>query len=440
MSGWHWLRALMARLRALLGREAILRDIDEELESHLDLATEANIARGMPPAAARLAAVKSFGRRVRVQDQAYDVRGGGWLETIWQDLRQGGRMLRRNPGFAAVALLTLTVGIGATTAIFSVVNAVLLRPLPYPEADRLVVLKTTQRTTGAIFDSAMPDYRAWRDQTTAFEGLGAYYYRDMNLVGAGAYPERLQGARVSANLFSVLGVAPALGRGLRPEDEQFGRHQVVLLSHGLWQQRFSADPSIVGRTINLGGERHVVVGVMPAGMAFFSNQPPVQLWTPSAFAPDDAMNSRSNHYVRLVGRLRPGVTLARAQAQVDLVASRLEQQYEENKGLGGAAVALGHRAGGGRAPDAAGAGGGSGVSADGGLRECGQPAASAGSRPRARAGGARQPGRRARADRAAVAPRELAAGAAGRRGRAAAGLGPHGGAGRSAPLVPAAPQ
>jgi putative ABC transport system permease protein len=335
MSGSHWLRAMVARLRALLGREAILRDIDEELESHLDLATDANIARGMPPAAARAAAVASFGGRGRVQDQAYDVRGGAWLETAWQDLRQGGRMLRRNPGFAAIALLTLTVGIGATTAIFSVVNAVLLRPLPYPEADRLVVLKTSQRTTGATYDSAMPDYRAWRDQTTAFEGLAGHYYQDMNLVGAGPYPERLEGARVSANLFSVLRVAPALGRGLRPEEEQFGRHQVVLLSHDLWQERFSGDPAIVGKTINLGGEAHVVVGVMPAGMAFFGNQPPVQLWTPAAFAPGDAMDSRGNHYVRLVGRLRPGVTLVQAQAQVDLVANRIEQQYEENKGLGG---------------------------------------------------------------------------------------------------------
>jgi putative ABC transport system permease protein len=328
------LRRLTARLRAALRREAVLGDIDAELQSHIELATEANIARGMAPDEARAAALASFGGRARMQDLAHDVRGGGWMEAAWHDVRQGARLLRRSPGFALVALLTLALGIGATTAIFSVVSAVLLRPLPYPQADRLVIVRSWQRSSGAVFNSAPPDYRAWRDQTSAFAGLAAFHYQDQSLVSAGAPPERVEGARVTANLFAVLGVAPARGRGLLPGDERFGHHRVALVSHALWQRRFGGDPAIVGRAITVGGEPHVVVGIMPAGMPFFANRPEVELWTPLAFAPDDNMNTRHNHFVRVVGRLRPGVTEAQAQAQLDVVAARIEREFPENQGLG----------------------------------------------------------------------------------------------------------
>jgi putative ABC transport system permease protein len=334
-------RVLAARLRGLLRREAVLSDIDDELRSHLELATEANIARGMSPDEARAAAVASFGNRGRAQDLAHDVRGGGWADSVWQDLRQGARMLRRNPAFAAIALLTLALGIGATTAIFSVVNAVLLRPLPYPQADRLVTVRTQQRSSGEGFNSSMPDYRAWRDETTAFVGLAAYRYRDVNLVGGGAPPERVEGARVTTNLFSVLGVGPALGRGFLASEEAFGHHRVVLLSHALWQTRFGGSATILGSAISIGSEPHVVVGVMPAGMPFFSNRPEVALWTPLAFAPGDNMNTRNNHYVRVVGRLRPDVTEAQAQAQLDVVAARVGRQFRENEGLGARVAWLG---------------------------------------------------------------------------------------------------
>src|SRR5947209_4837523 len=263
------------------------------------------------------------------------------MRTLWHDLRYGFRILLKRPGFAAVAALTLALGIGANTAIFSVIDAVLLRPLPYPESDRLVMLWSTMRSQGIpTSGSALPDYREWRDRSRSFEGLAGFYYGDFNLAGAGVEPERAQGARVTANLFQVLGVRPALGRGFLPEEEQFGRHHVVLLSHALWQRRYGGDRQIVGRGISVGGETYTVVGVMPEGTAFFDNQPAVELWTPISFAPGDNMDSRNNYFVYLVGRLKPGVTVEQAQADVSAVARQLQQESKEGPAFGGLVVPL----------------------------------------------------------------------------------------------------
>jgi len=263
------------------------------------------------------------------------------METLIQDIRYGLRMMFKKPGFTFVAVLTLALGIGANTAIFSVVDAVLLRSLPYPDADRLVMLWSTMQARGvATSGSAMPDYREWRDQSQSFAGLGAFYYGDFNLSGASREPERVQGAYVTANFFPVLGIAPALGPGFVPEDEQFGRHHVALLSDALWQRRYAADPQIIGRTINLGGDSYTVVGVMPKGMAFFDNQPVVELWTPLSFAPNDNKATRNNYFINLVGRLKPGVSIEQAQAEVSAIASRIAGQDKGTEGLGGLIVPL----------------------------------------------------------------------------------------------------
>jgi putative ABC transport system permease protein len=257
------------------------------------------------------------------------------MDVFSQDLRYALRMLFKKPGFTAIAALTLALGIGANTAIFSVVDAVLLRSLPYPDADRLVMLWSTMQAQGVpTSGSAMPDYREWRDQSQSFEGLGGFYYGDFNLSGANREPARVQGAFVTANLFPVLGVAPALGHGFSSEDEQFGRHRVALLSNALWQRRYGADPQIIGRSITLGGDPYTVVGVMPPGMAFFDNQPVVELWTPISFAPGDNFDTRNNHFVNLVGRLKPGVTLQQAQSEVSAIADRMAEQEKGNEGLG----------------------------------------------------------------------------------------------------------
>ena len=263
------------------------------------------------------------------------------MDVFYQDLRYALRMLLKKPGFTAIAVLTLALGIGANTAIFSVVDAVLLRSLPYPDAERLVMLWSTMQAQGVpTSGSAMPDYREWRDRSQSFEALGGFYYGDFNLSGANREPARVQGAYVTANLFPVLGIAPALGRGFSSEEEQFGNHRVALLSNALWQRRYGADPQIIGRSVTLGGVAYTVVGVMPQGMPFFDNQPVVELWTPISFAPGDNFDTRNNHFVNLVGRLKPGVTLQQAQSEVSAIADLMAEQEKGNEGLGALLVPL----------------------------------------------------------------------------------------------------
>src|SRR5688572_28517938 len=176
------------------------------------------------------------------------------MQSLLQDLRFGLRMLAKNKIFTLVAVVTLALGIGANTAIFSVVDAVLLRPLPYPEADRLVFLWETMPSQGIPQSgAALPNYHGWRDQNQVFDGLGGFYYGDFNLSSSGNAPELIQGAYVTSNLFQVLKVAPAHGRLFVKEEDQFGKHRVVLLSYGLWQRRFAADRNIIGQPINLAG-------------------------------------------------------------------------------------------------------------------------------------------------------------------------------------------
>jgi len=255
------------------------------------------------------------------------------MATLWQDLSYGFRIAIRNPIFSLVVVLTLALGIGANAAIFSVVNAVLLRPLPYPQSDRLVMLFSAWPSQGIPRSgSALPDYRVYRDQNQTLEGLAGFFYGDVNLSVANQTPERVQGARITANLFPVLHVAPILGQNFLPEDEKWGQHRVVLLSYGLWQRQFGGDANIVGRQINISGRPCLVRGVMPEGMPFFDNRPQVDLWAPISFAPDDTMDSRNNHFVQLVGRLKPGVTIDQARADMNRLDAALESQFKGNQG------------------------------------------------------------------------------------------------------------
>ena len=220
------------------------------------------------------------------------------METLWQDMKYGARMILKSPGFALVAVLSLALGIGVNTAIFSVVDAVLLRPLPYKNPDRLVLLWSTAASQGLpISSTAPPDYREWRKQNHAFDDVAAFYYGDFNLSGPGQPPERVQGAIITASLFPLLGIEPPLGRAFLTDEEEFGHHRTVLLSYGLWQRRFTGDRDIVGRTITVNGRPYTVVGVAPQGMPFLDNLPPVDLWVPMAFAPGDNLNTRNNRFL-----------------------------------------------------------------------------------------------------------------------------------------------
>jgi predicted permease len=246
-----------------------------------------------------------------------------------QDLRFTARALRRTPGFALTAVLVVALGVGANTAAFSVADFVLVRPLPYPDSDRLV--KLWEQVPGYQVELSPANYRDWRAASTAFESMGAYFPIEVNLVGEGD-PERLAAASVTSDLLSMLGVPPALGRVFAPADDREGAPGTVVLSHSVWQSRFGGDPGVLGRRLLLDGEPHLVIGVMPPGFHFPSRD--IALWRPMPFRPDD-YEDRDNNYLNVLGRLRPGVSLEEAKAEMGVITARLEREYpKENEQTG----------------------------------------------------------------------------------------------------------
>jgi putative ABC transport system permease protein len=246
------------------------------------------------------------------------------METFAQDLRYGLHTLLKNPAFASVAVLSLALGIGANTAIFSLVNGVLLRPLPVEEPDRLVWV-WGKFSMGETARTSPPDFLDYRAQNQSFERFVAYVESNVNLTG-GAEPERLSGALVTADFFEAFGVRPELGRGFLPDEEQTTGAQVAVLSEGLWKRHFGGDPGVIGRTLTLDGKSRTIVGIMPARFTFPRN---IDLWMPLPFL-DGEMQVRRFHFLQVIGRLRPGVTLAGAQAETDTIAARLEQHYPDS--------------------------------------------------------------------------------------------------------------
>src|SRR5213594_2001813 len=247
------------------------------------------------------------------------------------DLKFAFRQLLKNPGFTAVAVLTLALGIGANTAIFSFVNAILLRPLPYKDADRLVIVYENYPDNGWFNNAvAAPLLDVWRKQSTVFEGLGARGYSSisLSLTSLGS-PQILSGWRVSANVFGLLGVKPSLGRDFLPEEETYGKHHVVVLSHEFWQNRFGGDTNIIGRSITLDSEPKTVIGIMPPQTHF--PQGDTQVWLPLAFEPWELQYRHAHNYV-VLGKLKPGVSVAQADAEMSLIAQRMAAADAENKG------------------------------------------------------------------------------------------------------------
>ncbi|MGB7926481.1 MAG: ABC transporter permease [Pyrinomonadaceae bacterium] len=263
------------------------------------------------------------------------------MATLWQDARYGARMLLRNPGFAFVAVVTLALGIGANTAIFSVVNAVLLRPLPYESPEQLVRIGGANLRTGKEMGSFSPqDFNDWRARNTVFEAIAAYDGWSPSLTGAGE-PEKIEAGRVSASFFSILRAQPAMGRAFLAGEDVRGNHLVVVLSHRLWQRRFGSDPAIVGKQITLSAIAYTIVGVMPASFETprltnaMLNEP--ELWSP--FAPDLNDWTRDGRAVDAgIARLKPGATVEQAEAEMRTIAGQLEQQYPETNA--GASVSL----------------------------------------------------------------------------------------------------
>ncbi|HET6630157.1 MAG TPA: ABC transporter permease [Woeseiaceae bacterium] len=254
-----------------------------------------------------------------------------WLH----DLRYAGRALARSPGFTAVAVLTVAIGIGANTAIFSVVNAVLLKPLELPEPDRLV--RVYDGSAGTLGTASPPNFVDWRRDNTVFEDMAAYASTGAALTGVGA-AKRVAGAAVTAGFFPVLGTAPMLGRAISSADTVAGQERVVVLSHGLWQRHFGADPGITGRTVQLEGRDYTVIGVMPPGFEYPAG---AELWAPLGFSEEELATQRGAHYLDVIARLKPGVTVGEASAQMTALARVLELRHPDtNTGASAAAVGL----------------------------------------------------------------------------------------------------
>jgi putative ABC transport system permease protein len=269
-------------------------------------------------------------RRVERQiKQEPMILGNDWRKNMiadfWQDIRYGARMLRKNYGFTLIAVVTLALGIGANTAIFSVVNSVLLRPLPYKDSDRLMRIRETKMPQFPEFSVSPGNFLGWKADNTVFERLVAMRFSAFNLTNTGD-PERLRGMKVTEGFFSMLGVQPQIGRDFLPEEDQVGKNNVVILSHGLWQRRFGGDPQILNQTVTLDGQSYTVIGVMPAAFQFMDRTN--ELWTPMAFTVQQTQNY-GGHSLAAVGQLKPGVTVEQARTEMVGIADKLATLHPE---------------------------------------------------------------------------------------------------------------
>jgi putative ABC transport system permease protein len=335
----RWLRLPRSRARAA-------QDVSDEIAFHLAMRAEKLRATGLPEEEAQRRARERFGdastvaeRCVSIDlDAMYAERREDVARSLWQDIRYASRALRRAPAFTIAALVTLALGIGATTTVFSIVYGVLLRPLPYREPDRLVMLwEQSARTGNDRNPVSVPNYQDWLAQTRGFSGIAAYAYNRYTLTGAGE-AEQVQGTQLFGDAFAVLGVRPLAGRGIGLAD---ARSNVVVLSDGLWRRRFGADPAILGASIRMNGEPYTVVGIMPASFQF--PRPDVELWTGYRTLLNDPAwaEARGRRFQRVIARLKPGVTVAAAASDVNVVANRLAAQFPDaNAGGGATAVSL----------------------------------------------------------------------------------------------------
>jgi predicted permease len=328
----NWIRVLGQRIHGLLSRRRLDEEFQQELDTHLEMLTEENLRRGLSPEEARRMARVQLGGITQLRETHHEMWSLPWLETLWQDLPYGLRQLRRNPGFTAVAVVTLALGIGANTAIFSVVNAVLLRPLPYHDPSTLVEVHTLNPSRGTTEGSFSPqDLRDFRSQANSFESISGYWYSPSmslyTLLGEGE-PTLIETASVDSNFLITLGVAPALGRGFIPKENIAGKDNVVILSDSLWRERFSGDPSIIGKPIRIGGGELVVVGVMGPEFRFPSAH--VGFWVPLSRVTDgDIPHRRGIRWINVLARLRPGVKPEQAASESTLILKRLAWQYPD---------------------------------------------------------------------------------------------------------------
>jgi putative ABC transport system permease protein len=323
--------SIAAAVRGLMHRSKVEGELEEEMSEHVEMQAQENLRGGMSREEARSVALREFGSRESIRQECREQRSGRWLEDVAQDARFGIRQLCRNPGFTTVAVLTLALGIGANTAVFSVIHGVLLKPLPYPAQERLVTLWERNPLRGVEQDRVSgPDYLDWQAQSTTLADMavspGWDGVESFNLV-LGDTTVKVQASYTSASLFSTLGTAPLLGRTLEPEEDRKGGNRAAVLSYGLWQRCFGGSSNVLGQTLTLdsyGRRDYTIVGVMPPGFGLPGR---CELWLPIGWMGVTLTERRSAHWHTVIARLRPGVTLARAQAELSTIQARLHQAY-----------------------------------------------------------------------------------------------------------------
>ncbi len=305
-------------------------DFSAEIQAHLAIEAERLRAAGVPPEAAMADARRAFGNRMLAEERFYEKRRSLWLDNLWQDLRYGARTLSRAPGFTSIAVLTLALAIGATTAIFSVVNAVLLNPLPFKHANRLVWAWGQFEGNGGKGAVSPPDFVDFRAENKSFEHLGAFSpFGSIQNWRFKDHVDLLQGAMTNTGFFEALGVKPLLGRVFHPADEQFQQPHSVILSYRFWKQAYGGDPAILGKQARVNGSSMTIVGIAPPSFAYPRW---ADFWFPAPML-NPGMQRRVSHFLRPIGLLKPGVSVARAQADVDRIAARLALLYpDSNKG------------------------------------------------------------------------------------------------------------
>jgi len=322
------LTRIKSLLRNFFAKQNNDRELDDELRSYIDQLAEDKIRAGMKPEDARRAARIELGGVEQVKENVREIRVGAWFDSFLQDLRYGARMLRKNPGFTAVAVLTLALGIGANTAMFSVINAVLLRPLPYTNPQQLLVLQELSPSVG-VHSPSYPDFLDWRKQSKTMPQMAALNNRSFNLSGV-AQPENINGYAVSPNCLSLFGVRPILGRDFLPSEETPGTAPVAILSYALWQSHFGADPNISGKNLTLDGQTFAIVGVLPPNIRFLDQ---TDLLAPIGVWAGEMMNRGDRGDMAGIGRLAPGASVAQARAEMDTIAANLRKEYPINAGI-----------------------------------------------------------------------------------------------------------
>jgi putative ABC transport system permease protein len=320
-------------LKQLLSRRRIYSDLSAEIRQHLLEKTEALIAEGMSRAEAEKHAEREFGNVTGIEERSREAWAWPMAESLLRDVKFGTRQLRMHAGFSLTAVLTLALGIGAATAMFSLVNVVLLQPLPFPEPDRLMWLSQQNHSLPGMIPEALsyPDYFDWREQNHTFSGLASYVGSTAILQSEGE-PRHLDAMTVSSNLFRVLGIAPAIGRDFLPDDEKPG-NRAVMLSYALWQSAFGSAQDISSKTIRLGDSNYAVAGVMPAEFQFPLNGPAPALWislSDDASGKGPKTSQRGYDCLDVIGRLKPGISLTQARSDLSLIAANLARQYPDN--------------------------------------------------------------------------------------------------------------